>query len=96
MRAQRGADYRRVSALTLRPSHDIGTLAAECYGREGPLSLGLLPTLFTNLAQRGVPEGEADLLSYLFFDRCFTSQLMELGREDARAQSDEILALLGE
>jgi hypothetical protein len=58
--------------------------------------MGLLPTLFTNLAQLGAPEGEADLLSYLLFDRCFTSQLMELGREDARAQSDEILALLGQ
>jgi hypothetical protein len=58
--------------------------------------MGLLPTLFTNLAQRGAPEGEADLLSYLLFDRCFTNQLMELGREDARAQSDEILALLGQ
>lgn len=96
VRAQRGADYRRVSALTLRPSQDIGAVAAECYARQGPRSLGLLPSLFTNLAQLGAPEGEADLLSYLFFDRCFTSQLMELGREDARAQSDEILALLGQ
>lgn len=58
--------------------------------------MGLLPALFTSPAQRGVPEDEADLLSYLLFDRCFTSQLMELGREDARAQSDEILALLGQ
>jgi hypothetical protein len=58
--------------------------------------MGLLPALFANLAQRGAPEGEADLLSYLLFDRCFTSQLVELGREDARAQSDEILALLGQ
>ena len=58
--------------------------------------MGLLPALFTSLAQRGVSEDEADLLSYLLFDRCFRSQLMELGREDARAQSDEILALLGQ
>ncbi len=96
VREQRGADYRRVSALTIRPSQDVGSVAAECYARQGPRSMGLLPSLLTSLAQRGVPEGEADLLSYLFFDRCFTNPLMELGREDARAQSDAILELLSD
>ena len=96
VRAHRGADYRRVAALTIRPSEDVGTVAAECYAREGLRSMGLLPSLLTNLAQRGVPDSEADLLSYLLFDRCFTSQLMELGREDARARSDEILELLSD
>jgi hypothetical protein len=46
------------------------------------------------LALRGVPRGEADLLSYLFFDGCYTRQLVELGRADARANEDEIVALL--
>jgi NTE family protein len=96
VREQRGTDYRRVNALTIRPSQDIGALAARCYTREGRRSLGVLPSLLTGLARRGVPADEADLLSYLLFDRCFTSQLLELGREDARARSDEILALLSE
>jgi hypothetical protein len=56
--------------------------------------MGLLPGLLTRLAMRGVPEDEADLLSYLFFDRCFTTQLIEMGREDARAQHDELVGLL--
>ena len=43
-----------------------------------------------------MPGEEADLLSYLYFDRCFTSQLVELGREDARAKQDEILDLLAD
>ena len=43
VRAQRGAAYRRVSALTLRPSQDIGAVAAECYAHQGPRSMGLLP-----------------------------------------------------
>jgi NTE family protein len=94
VRQQRGTGYRRVNALTIRPSQDIGALAARCYTREGRRSLGLLPSLLTGLARRGVPEDEADLLSYLLFDRCFTSQLVELGRADARARTDEILALL--
>jgi hypothetical protein len=47
-------------------------------------------------ARRGLPGDEADLLSCLYFDRCFTSQLVELGREDARSMEDEILALLAD
>lgn len=56
--------------------------------------MGLLPALLTRLAQFGAPKGEADLLSYLLFDRCFTAQAMEMGREDARERSDEIMELL--
>lgn len=95
VRGERGADYRRVDALTLRPSRDIGRVAAECYREQGPGSMGLLPTLLTRLATHGVPEDEADLLSYLFFDRCFATALIEMGREDARARHDELLELLG-
>ncbi|MEN8184620.1 MAG: patatin-like phospholipase family protein [Myxococcota bacterium] len=95
VRGKRGADYRPVAALTLRPSRDVGRVAAECYRRQGSRSLGLLPGLLTRLALRGVPEDEADLLSYLFFDRCFTSALVEMGRADARARHQELLALLG-
>jgi NTE family protein len=44
--------------------------------------------------RESVPQDEADLLSYLYFDRRFTQQLVELGREDARRSEDELLALL--
>ena len=46
------------------------------------------------VALRGVPEDEADLLSYIFFDKRFTAELIALGRDDARRQEDEIVALL--
>lgn len=97
VRAQRGADYRHVRALVVRPGEDLGRLAGACYRERGDTaSLGVLPALFTRLALRGVPEDEADLLSYLLFDRCYTDRLVELGREDARAMHDEIVALLAE
>ena len=35
-------------------------------------------------------ESEADLLSYLLFDGEFAAQLIELGRQDARAQHQEL------
>jgi NTE family protein len=95
VRGQRGVGFRPVVAAVIRPSEDIGRLAAECYDRNrGVRSLGLLPSLLARAAHRGVPPDEADLLSYLYFDGCFTSQLIELGREDARAKEDELVELL--
>jgi NTE family protein len=97
VRAQRGTGYRRVRAEILRPSQDLGRLAAECYARSGNArAMGILPTLLARLAKQGVPDDEADLLSYLYFDGCYTAQLVELGREDTRAQHDALVELLGE
>jgi len=94
VREQRGVGYRHVEHAIVRPSEDIGALAAAAY-RNGEQrgALGLLPGLLTRLALRGVPEQEADLLSFLFFDRAFTSELLALGRADARRQEDALFAL---
>jgi NTE family protein len=92
---RRGVGFRPVATTVVRPSEDIGRVAAECHQRAGGFrSLGLLPALAARAACLGVPGNEADLLSYLYFDRCYTSQLVDLGREDARAMHDEIVALL--
>jgi NTE family protein len=96
IRQQRGVGFRTVATAVVRPSQDIGKLAAACHRQRGGFrALGLLPGLLAKAALRGVPSDEADLLSYLYFDGCFTSQLVEMGREDARAREDEILELLG-
>jgi NTE family protein len=96
VRAQRGAGYRHVRAEILRPSQDLGRLAAECWARSGNArAMGVLPSLLARLAKQGVPDDEADLLSYLYFDTCYTSQLVELGREDTRAHHDAVVELLG-
>lgn len=95
VRERRGAGYRIVETAVVRPSEDIGRMAAQCCRKHGAGSLGALPSLLTRFALRGVPEDEADLLSYVFFDRRFTADLVALGREDARRSEDEIVRLLG-
>jgi NTE family protein len=95
MRERRGVEYRKVDTVVVRPSRDIGGIAADVYRRGGESrSRGILPRILARTALRGVPQDEADLFSYLFFDSSFAKPLIELGREDARRQEDEILELL--
>lgn len=96
IRAKRGVEYRKVSHVVIRPSEDIGVMAAEAYRRSRARAngQGVLAGLLARTALRGVPEDEADLFSYLYFDRSFTEPLLELGREDARRLDDAIFGLL--
>lgn len=97
VREKRGVDYRHVDTCVVRPSHDVGAVCADAYRhhRERTGRHSLTASLLARMAVQGVPEGEADLLSYVYFDASFTRPLMELGREDARRHEDAILALLG-
>jgi NTE family protein len=83
--------YRRVNAFTLRPTEDMGKLASE-HVRSGKL-IGnpFLTRRLLNALDMGVGD-EADLASYLLFDGHFCRQLIEMGRADAHAHRDEILA----
>jgi NTE family protein len=97
VRRVRGAPYRLVDAVYLRPSQDLGVLAAECYGHQPrPASLR---AWVSDAVMRYTVQGlvaEADLLSYLLFDRCYASHLIALGRADAERHADELLALFRE
>lgn len=68
-----------VDLLMLRPSRDLGTLAA---GKSA-----VLPKIlrFVVGGMGGLRAGASEFLSYLLFDPAYTSQLMELGYEDAGA-----------
>jgi NTE family protein len=97
IREQRGVGFRPVRTLTMRPSEDIGRIAARCHRRYGGTrALGVVGELMAQAATRGVPSDEADLLSYLYFDGRFTRELLDLGREDARMREDELLELLAD
>jgi NTE family protein len=84
--------YRIVRDALIQPSKDLGELALECLNHQPP-NRGVRDWLSRNIARyaaRGAA-GEADLLSYLLFDRCYAQHLIELGRHDAAAMADELI-----
>ncbi len=78
----------QIQALVLRPSQDLGHLAADEYGRFP----GMLRYLLRGIGARG-DTGE-DSLSYLAFEPVYIQRAMELGYADAMARRDEIEAFL--
>ncbi|MFO0674992.1 MAG: patatin-like phospholipase family protein [Polyangiaceae bacterium] len=87
--------YRHVNCFTVRPSEDIGRLASD-HVRKGRLKGDpfVAKKLFT-LLDIGVST-EADLASYLLFDGAFCRHLIEMGRADAQAKRESLLAFFGE
>ncbi|WP_224364385.1 patatin-like phospholipase family protein [Hyalangium versicolor] len=82
----RSQPVRYVRELLVRPSRDLGELAAE-YVRTAEFrksSSGLAHRAILRLVEREAPR-EADMASYLLFDGGFADILIELGRQDARA-----------
>jgi len=77
-----------IPVLALRPSQDIGQLARG--------TLKEFPALIRFLL-KGVGANEDkgwDLLSYLAFERAYTSQLIELGYSDTLRKKDQILEFM--
>jgi NTE family protein len=79
-------DLRPVPALVLRPSQDLGKLAADEYSR--------FPSMLRYLLKGIGATGHAgeDLLSYLAFEPIYLNRVMDLGYADAMARRAEIEA----
>jgi len=86
-----GETYRPVSCLALKPTEDIGRIAADHVAR-GKFrgSATVARQLFKLLYLGG--DVEADLASYVLFDGTFAKRLIDLGRADAAARRNELLA----
>lgn len=90
--ARGGEPYRKVETMLVRPSQDIGRLAAQ-HVRRGKLSGSIVARQLLTLLDNGMND-ESDLASYLLFDGAFARKLIDLGRADAEAQRDRLLAFL--
>jgi NTE family protein len=90
--AERAHPRRAIDELVIRPSADLGALAAQVL--QG-LPAAALRSPFFRLAMRNLEPGrrsaEADLLSYLLFDGEFLAPLAELGYRDAAAREEELV-----
>ncbi len=80
--------YRPIQTLVIRPSEDIGRIAAD-HVRKGKLSGPIVTRSLLAMLESGVNE-EADLASYLLFDGAFCRRLVELGRADAHARREQL------
>jgi len=78
--AQRPDGLRPVRLLMLRPSRDLGALAAGCGVQLPPLVRWLVRGM------GGQRATAVDFLSYLLFNPVYTNALTELGYADVRAQ----------
>lgn len=87
--AKRRRPYRFVDPLMIRPSFDIGALAADAFAahkHELPWpSRVLLSSIFSS-----EPEDEADLVSYLYMHAPFTRALEEAGFADAERNEESL------
>jgi NTE family protein len=85
-----GQEYRHVQCVRVRPSEDMGRLANEHLKRGRLQGDPIVAKRVFSLLDLGI-DGEADLASYLLFDGPFCRKLIEMGRADAQARSDELL-----
>jgi NTE family protein len=89
----RGAPIRPLHAVHVRPSVDIGGLAAD-FVASGRIDLRgrMARRIYHRLASTEATH-ESDLLSYLLFDGAFASALIDIGYQDAARQAEDLARL---
>ena len=70
-------------------------MAASLVRRGGPRLKGRVARNLVRKVAGSEGTNEADMLSYLLFDGEFSSELIELGLQDARRHEEELLRVFG-
>jgi NTE family protein len=83
-------ELRPITTLAMRPSEDLGQLAADNIDNFGILLKFLLRGLGSTKSSG------ADLVSYLAFDKAYTRKLLKLGYQDGLAQKKALLEFFGD
>jgi NTE family protein len=87
----RGAPLRVIEAVHIRPSVDIGALAAEFVARDRAIIHGAVARRVIHKLAAGETAHESDFLSYLLFDGNWARELIALGRADAARKEEELV-----
>ncbi len=89
----RGQPYRRVKDLVIRPSRDLGEIAAaQAKGKRLVNEKSGFPTRMLQRLTQSQLFTSADLASYLLFDGDYAAALIALAMEDAHAQREALIA----
>ena len=89
--AERGAPPRRkVESFAIRPSEDLGIIAARYLDRERKRLKKQLGRALLSLMDVGEGASAADLASYLLFDGGYAAELIRLGKKDAADRREEL------
>lgn len=86
----RGAQYREVGTVVIRPSRDLGAMAHEFIDVFTEKLGGMSGMLFDFMSDAEAL-GESDLLSYLMFDGRLATAMIELGKADADASRQALI-----
>lgn len=92
----RERELKRIDDLTIRPSHDLGALAADVVRDDPELDFGPFLRMLRRATGAGTTAREADLLSYLLFDASYAHVIADLGYKDAEARQDELAAFFAD
>ncbi len=89
MKEVRGYELKIADLLYIRPSEDIGKIAYECAKKYARLPTSRSKALIKFILELS-PRVDSDVISYIFFEPSYASELIRLGYEDTKKQADEI------